>query len=367
MAPGSYCYVSLVFTPTAAGNLTATLAIMDDAPDSPQTVPVTATGAAAGPLASISPASVHFAAQPPGAKQLKDVLVVSAGTSALHITGVSIDNPVFSPETQSDCDIGSAGGLNPSFYCQVNIKFAPTASGRYTGTLTIADDASDSPQTVPITGTATGIEIQPDRVKFRLVQPGQVTAPKTATVTNWGTVPITISSIDITGLSAAEYMVQSNTCPQILTPAATCAVGIAFAPTVLGTAQAALTITDDDAASPQKAVLLGDGTDVLLSPVVVNFGRLTVSHISPPTSIKITNTGSAELTITSIAVNNFEKTSAFFMNNNGCSSALAAGASCVIQVIFEPDEDGLKVGQLVVTDSDGGSPQTAQLYGTGEF
>ena len=46
---GGSCTISITFTPTAAGTRTATLTIADNAPDTPQTVPISGTGATPPP------------------------------------------------------------------------------------------------------------------------------------------------------------------------------------------------------------------------------------------------------------------------------------------------------------------------------
>jgi hypothetical protein len=44
VAPGASCAITITFTPGATGNRTATLAITDNAPKSPQPVPLTGSG-----------------------------------------------------------------------------------------------------------------------------------------------------------------------------------------------------------------------------------------------------------------------------------------------------------------------------------
>jgi hypothetical protein len=46
--------------------------------------------------------------------------------------------------------------LAPGSSCSVSIDFSPTASGTRSGTLIVTDNAPDSPQSVPISGTGTG-------------------------------------------------------------------------------------------------------------------------------------------------------------------------------------------------------------------
>ena len=61
LTASSTCTVSVTFTPSAAGSRVANISFADDAPGSPQTVPLTGTGVAT-PTNSISigPSSLNF-------------------------------------------------------------------------------------------------------------------------------------------------------------------------------------------------------------------------------------------------------------------------------------------------------------------
>jgi len=48
-----------------------------------------------------------------------------------------------------------ANGVKPQTHCNVYVTFTPQAIGTETGTLTFVDNASNSPQTVSLTGTGT--------------------------------------------------------------------------------------------------------------------------------------------------------------------------------------------------------------------
>jgi hypothetical protein len=79
---------------------------------------------------------------------------------------------------------------------------------------------------------------------------------------------------------------------------------------------------------------------------------------SEPLLITLTNTGTASLTITSIAA------SANFAETNNCGSSLAAGANCAINVTLAPDTTGSVKGTVTFTDNAADSPQTVSLSGT---
>ncbi len=73
----------------------------------------------------------------------------------------------------------------------------------------------------------------------------------------------------------------------------------------------------------------------------------------------LTNTGPLILTISSIAA------SGDFLQENNCHTSVAAGASCSIDVSFEPTVKGTRTGTLTITGNAANSPQTVALTGTG--
>jgi hypothetical protein len=104
---------------------------------------------------------------------------------------------------------------------------------------------------------------------------------------------------------------------------------------------------------------------VTLSPNSFNFGDQLTGGQSTPQAFTLTNGTAA--TVSGIAVSFASgATPPDFTQTNSCNGMLAAGASCVINVIFSPQAFGQRNATLYVTDSDPTSPQTASLSGTGD-
>jgi uncharacterized repeat protein (TIGR03803 family) len=119
----------------------------------------------------------------------------------------------------------------------------------------------------------------------------------------------------------------------------------------------------------------GDGTAFRLSPGVpavglapgmLNFGPQGVQAPNFPQNVTLTNTGSAPLTITSIAITGTN--SGDFDQWNNCPispSTLAPGNYCTITVVFAPTETGTLTAAVTITDNASDSPQTVPLTGIG--
>jgi hypothetical protein len=100
-----------------------------------------------------------------------------------------------------------------------------------------------------------------------------------------------------------------------------------------------------------------------LSPGSLSFGNVLVGSTSAAQNLTLSNTGTATLTISSIAPGGASP--ADFSQTNNCGSAVTAGGSCTIAVKFTPLSAATFSANITVTDNAAGSPHTASLSGTG--
>jgi hypothetical protein len=99
-----------------------------------------------------------------------------------------------------------------------------------------------------------------------------------------------------------------------------------------------------------------------VSPGSLTFGNQNVGTTGTSQPVTLSNTGTAALTIASIAV------SANFGETDNCGTSIAANGSCTVNVTFSPTTIGPLTGTLTVTDNSGGvsgSTQTVSLMGAG--
>jgi hypothetical protein len=152
VAPGGNCVINVVFTPTATGARTGSLAISSDAQNgNVQTASLWGTGAL--PVANLSAASLTFATTPAGTQSGSSaVTLTNNGAVPMNISSIAISGDF----TQGN---NCPAALAPSATCTINVTFAPTAAGTRTGLLTIADDASGGSQTVSLSGSATDFSV----------------------------------------------------------------------------------------------------------------------------------------------------------------------------------------------------------------
>ena len=356
LAPNTGCTISVTFTPTATGSLSGTLTVNDNASNSPQTAQLTGTGALA---VSLTNASLSFGTQVISATSAaKTVTLKNNQTVPLTIAGIS-DTGNFAQT--STCPL-SPSTLGSGATCAISVTFTPTALGSLSGTLTINDNAPNSPQTTLLSGTGVApATLTPSSLAFGSQAVGTTTAMKNLTLQNNQTAPLTIAGISTTGNFA-----QTSTCPlspSTLGAGTSCAISVTFTPTALGYQAGTLTVSDNASNSPQTAQLSGTGTvPVTLSSSSLAFGNQAVGTTSAATVVTLQKSQTVPLTITGISTTgNFAQTS----NCPLSPSTLGAGTSCAISVNFTPAATGSVTGTLTVSDNASNSPQTAQLSGTG--
>jgi hypothetical protein len=147
--PGASCTISLSFTPGAIGTLTGELVLSDNAPASPQKVPLTGVGTAV----QLSPLSVNFGNQPVGTTSLAKTITVSNKSHAtVSITSIAITgaNPTDFTETNT-CGTSVASGAS----CFIKVKFKPSATGARSAAVSVHDNGGGGPQNIGLKGTGT--------------------------------------------------------------------------------------------------------------------------------------------------------------------------------------------------------------------
>ena len=332
LAVGASCTEQVTFQPTVAGPLSASVEVTDDAPGSPQSATLSGTGTAA-PVATFSTTTEMFAAQGVGTQSAAQmVTLTNTGTAVLNIEGVSITGANASDFTQTN-DCVASMAINA--VCTFNVKFTPAAAGARSASIMIDDDAPGNPHSIALMGTG---QVQPtamlsaNTLTFVATVSGMSSASQMVTVTNNGGTALAITSIALGGASPGDFT-ETSTCGSSLAASAICTITVTFKPTAGGARVAAVTMTDNAADSPQSIAVTNS------TPAIVNISSITVSEAGSSVD--------------------------FHQTSTTCTSTLAVGASCTVQVAFQPTVAGPLSASVEVTDDAPGSPQSATLSGTG--
>ena len=183
----------------------------------------------------------------------------STDYNALGVKPVEDDHETVLPAWRTPDPAGT-----PENYKQYWVRGASAdARDKYTG---------DASRVVGVSPAAAPLVLSATELNFGSSSVGSATAAQTVTLANNGAIPVTISSITVTGTHASDFVIQSNNCASPLAsppssstspPPNVCTLTITFTPGDVGTRSGVLAITsgpDSNTQSTQTVDLGGNGT-----------------------------------------------------------------------------------------------------------
>ncbi|MGO8734397.1 MAG: FG-GAP-like repeat-containing protein [Terriglobia bacterium] len=246
-----------------------------------QTITITASGSGVssvtstfsltvnpGSSASVSPQTLNFASQRVNTiSAAQAVTLASTGTAPLTISKITASGDF---SQTNNCGSSVSAGSN----CAINVTFTPTATGTRSGTLTITDNAPNSPQTVTLSGTGTGpaVSLSCTSINFSAQMEGTSSSAQAITLTNSGNAGLSISGITVSG----DFS-QTNNCGSNVSEGANCTISVTFKPTAGGTRSGSISISDNAPGSPQAVALSGTGQDFTVTSASGSSPSATVS------------------------------------------------------------------------------------------
>jgi len=156
LTPNASCQVTITFTPTAAGLFQASLQITDNAPGSPQSLALSGTAtspATPQPQVSLSASNLSFSSQTQGTSSTAQVITLTnSGNATLHfLPGVTLGGTNAKDWSQTNtCN----APLAAQGACTISVVFSPSDNGILTASISIADDAPNSPQVINLYGNS---------------------------------------------------------------------------------------------------------------------------------------------------------------------------------------------------------------------
>jgi centrosomal CEP192-like protein len=285
LASGVSCTVTIDFAPLSSGGKSASLSVNDNVAGTPQTVSL--TGTAVAPAIMLSPTSLDFGSQAAGTTSApQNVTLSNPGSGAIGISGIVLTGTNSTDFIETN-NCPPSLGANAS--CLITLKFDPAAAGpiNRSASVSISDNAPQSPQTVSLAGSVTvaTVSVSPSTISFGSQLVGATpNSPATVTLTNSGQGALTVSGVSVT--DTADFTLKNN-CTGAISGGGTCTVQVTFNPaapasgaqcgSTSGPKSATLTITDNATNSPQAVTLTGTATDFCPDPPTVGGTNLTVT------------------------------------------------------------------------------------------
>lgn len=325
-----------------------------------------------------------------GASVVQALTVTNAGTADLVIGTIGSLDPLAVPFT-FDTDGCSGTALSPGASCTVAVRLGPTSAGALSDSFNIPSNDPISPSvTVDVNGTGvlapvaviivsdSVIPADDHQVVFGNLEIN-MTADQAVTVTNGGSQNLVLGSVASIDPLAAPFSITTDGCSGIaLVPAASCIVGVRFAPTSAVSATDSFDIPSNDSATPSVTVALGGTGALPPTPVIgitdsvmpatdhqIAFGAVGQATTATQT-VTVTNVGTAALVLGTIGNANPLATPFSFTANTCSGMTLAPNAACSLTVQFAPTTYGIFSDTFDISSNDPNAPMvTFAVGGTG--
>jgi hypothetical protein len=358
LAAGTGCSTGITFTPSTTGQINGTLSISTTAQGAANvSIPLTGYGLTTGSL-TISPTTQNFGTESLGQSSgaLPFTLTNTGGGAAGGLSFTTTGSFSISSQT---CGVTLGGGSS----CTIYVVFSPTTVGSQSGLLTVSSTtAGVATVYAGLTGTGNSgaaLTASVSQLSFPSTAVNTTSAAETFVLSNPGTAAANGINIQSTGNFS------NSTCPTTLAAGASCTVSVYFSPTQQGTITGTTTATSSTAGVPAAILQLsGTGTapaSLSLNPNSLSFPLTLVGVTSAPMGITVSNPGTAPLNMPSLST-----TGSFAIQSSTCSSALAAGGNCSVEITFTPTVAGGSSGFLTVSSTTTGvATVNASLSGTG--
>jgi len=146
--PGTNTTFGVQVTPKSAGAISGSVAIVTKTQALNTTLPVTGEAAAAKLAISVGPSSLNFGTVSLGKTLSEGVTVTNTGNTVLTVSKILISGSGFNV-SGGNAPLSLASAQSAT----VEVEFAPSKVGAYSGTLTVDSNASNSSVVVKLAGT----------------------------------------------------------------------------------------------------------------------------------------------------------------------------------------------------------------------
>mgnify|MGYP001058121383 CR=1 FL=1 len=231
--------------------------------------------------------------------------------------------------------------------CTINVSVTPTAVSAYSGSVTVVTGGGTKTSAVSATGVAPAVVITPQSSNWGVVGSASDSGDW-LTVTNQSDVSVRITGHSVAsgpagmwawqGIPDAGYCQVGST---VLAPGASCKTFFGMGTVTSGSYGAANQIAYQAVNAPATTFSVQQGYSFSVATSTVNagsldFGNVQMSGTSASQSFTLTNNAVNGGALLNLSISLVGVSPASYGLSHNCAGALAAGASCTVNVSFSP-------------------------------
>ncbi len=307
---------------------------------------------------TVSPAVVNFPATRVGSTAAAQTITFTNNTTmpiGINIPVIAGMNPPLSGADPGDFPI--AGN---TFYscpvpvlqgatCTIQFAFKPAATGTRSAYLTATNTSGNPVLSILLTGEGLEAGAGPATLSSSSLNFQAAGTPQSVTLTNAGTMPLTIDGISIGNdpTSGQPAFTQTNTCGPVLAVQASCTIAVSALATTQPYPTGVLTVADDAAGSPQTVQL--SYSNGFSGRLLLDFGSRSVGTqgVGSPTGLPGYPASPETVTLTGANAADFS-----FQPDSSSQTTMCYPArnhpTCDVQIFFTPSAQGLRTTTLNV-------------------
>jgi len=275
LAPNQSTTFGVVFAPTSAGASNGGLSLTISGSSTTLDIALSGTGATPATLTA-TPTSMTFTSVQVGQNQTQTETVKNTGGVNATISQATVSGTGFSIS-----GITTPVTLIPGQSASFSVTFAPQSAGDFSGSVSIASNASNPTLSVALSGSAT--TQSQGTLSASAVNVGSVTVGTSGTQTGTLTAAgasVSVTSVSLRGTNPSEFSISGLSFPVTVTPSQPVSFTVTFTPGATGAAAATVSFASTASNTPSAASLTGTGTAAPVHTVSLTWKASTTSGVT---------------------------------------------------------------------------------------
>ena len=313
------------------------------------------------PALAVDPDRIVFPGATLGTTQLREVTFTNVGGGLLNIEEIT-PSDALGPVEFKLIHPPVPFQLAEAESATLRVEYTVADEGLDSGYITVrSNDRDEQNLRIPVetVESAAQLRVSPERLIFGSVESGE-SETLTVTISNIGNVPVAVTDIRLDAEGSDDFtLADGGELRPILERGDTLDVGVAYAPTGLGSDEGTLVISTDSEAYAELLVpLRGDepSPEIEAVPERIAFGAVALNESSEIEPLRIRNIGSSILNISSIefALAADGVNEQFALNNlpQEFPVLLAAGEEIELGVSYHPTVDASHQTGIAIHSND---------------